>query len=52
MIVVDTSDAHNEFTAKVIEDFKGMKTGLPICVGNVITYDGAKFLMEKGADVV
>ena len=52
MIVVDTSDAHNEFTAKVIEDFKGMETGLPICVGNVITYDGAKFLMEKGADVV
>ena len=52
MIVVDTSDAHNEFTAKVIEDFKDMKTGLPICVGNVITYDGAKFLMEKGADVV
>ncbi len=52
MIVVDTSDGFNEFTAKVIEDFKDMGTEVPICVGNVITYDGAKFLMEKGADLV
>ena len=52
MIVVDTSDGFNEFTAKVIEDFKNMGTEVPICVGNVITYDGAKFLMEKGADLV
>ena len=29
-----------------------MKLGKPICAGNVITYDGAKFLMESGADVI
>jgi IMP dehydrogenase len=52
MIVVDTSDGFNEFTAGVIEKFKNMRTEIPICVGNVITYDGARFLMEKGADVV
>ena len=52
MIVVDTSDGFNEYTSKVIEEFKNMKTELPICVGNVITYDGARFLMENGADVI
>jgi IMP dehydrogenase len=52
MIVVDTSDGFNEYTSKVIEEFKNMKTKLPICVGNVITYDGARFLMENGADVI
>ena len=29
-----------------------MNLGKPICAGNVITYEGAKFLMESGADVV
>ena len=52
MIVVDTSDGFNEYTSKVIKEFKNMKTELPICVGNVITYDGARFLMENGADII
>ena len=29
-----------------------MNLGKPICAGNVITYSGAKFLMDSGADVV
>ena len=52
MIVVDTSDAFNEFTMKVIKEFKEMNDSIPICVGNIITYDGAKYLMENGADLV
>ena len=52
MIVVDTSDGFNEFTSGVIKEFKNMKTELPICVGNIITYNGAKFLMENGADII
>lgn len=52
MIVVDTSDGFNEYTSKVIKEFKNMKTELPICVGNVITYDGARFLLENGADII
>ena len=52
IFVIDTSDAYNEFTAKVLKEYSKMNLGKPICAGNVITYDGAKFLMENGADVV
>ena len=52
IFVIDTSDAYNEFTSKVIKEYNTMNLGKPICAGNVITYEGAKFLMESGADVV
>jgi len=52
LIVVDTSDAFNEFAMEVIREFKIMNDTVPICVGNVITYEGAKYLMESGADLV
>ena len=52
IIVVDTSDGYNEFTSKVIKEFKAMNDSVPLCVGNVITYEGAKYLMESGADLV
>jgi len=52
IFVIDTSDAYNEFTAKVIKEYNSMDLGKPICAGNVITYDGARFLMENGADVI
>ena len=52
IFVIDTSDAYNEFTAKVIKEYNAMDLGKPICAGNVITYEGAKFLMENGADVI
>ena len=52
IIVIDTSDGYNEFTSKVIKEFKKMNDSIPICAGNVITYDGAKYLMENGADLV
>ena len=52
LIVIDTSDAYNEFTTKVIKEFKDMNYAVPICAGNVITYEGAKYLMENGADLV
>ena len=52
IFVIDTSDAYNEFTSKVLKDYAKMKLGKPICAGNVITYEGAKFLMNSGADVI
>ena len=52
IFVIDTSDAYNEFTSKVLKEYKKMNLGKPICAGNVITYSGAKFLMDSGADVV
>ena len=52
MIVIDTSDAYNEFTSEVIKEFKELNDSIPICAGNVITYEGAKYLMENGADLI
>ena len=52
IIVVDTSDGFNEFTSKVIKEFKEMNYNVPICAGNVITYEGTKYLMESGADFI
>lgn len=52
LIVVDTSDAYSEFVKDVLKKYKTMKTKVPICVGNVVTYEGALFLMQNGADIV
>lgn len=53
LIVIDTSDAYNEFTQNVIKKYKkDMKIETPLCAGNVITYDGANFLIECGADII
>jgi len=52
LIVVDTSDAYNEFVVDVLKKYKSMNLGIPICAGNIITEEGALFLMENGADMV
>jgi len=52
LILIDTSDGYTEFAGEVIRNYKDMKSEVPICAGNVITYDGALFLMKAGADIV
>lgn len=52
LIVIDTSDAHSEFVSRVISDYKAMNINVPLCAGNIVTYEGARFLMEAGADIV
>jgi IMP dehydrogenase len=52
LVSIDTSDAHSEFVDKVIQGYKAMKTGAPLCVGNIVTYEAARHLMEQGADAV
>lgn len=52
LVVIDTSDAFNEFVGEVIADYKLMKTSVPLCAGNIITYDGAMYMMEQGADII
>jgi IMP dehydrogenase len=52
LIVVDTSDGYNEFTGEVIKTYKQMPTKVPICAGNIITDDGALYLMQAGADII
>jgi len=52
LIVIDTSDAYSDFVAEVMKDYKSMKLKTPLCVGNIITYEGAMYLMQHGADIV
>jgi IMP dehydrogenase len=52
LINLDTSDAYNEFVKGVLVEYMDMHTGVPFCAGNVVTYEGARFLMEHGADIV
>lgn len=52
LIVIDTADAYSEFTEDLLKEYKAMKIKVPVCAGNVITYDGALFLMKNGADIV
>ncbi len=52
LIVIDTSDAYNDFAATVIKEYKALSMPVPLCAGNVVTYEGAFFLMDAGADIV
>ncbi len=52
LIVIDTSDAYSDFVTDVIEEYKTMNLKVPLCVGNIITSQGAMHLMEHGADIV
>ena len=52
LIVIDTSDGYSAFTENVIRLYKKEKFDVPLCAGNIITYEGAKFLMEAGADIL
>lgn len=52
LIVVDTSDAYSEFAEDVIQKYRSMGAATLLCCGNVVTYEGALFLMELGADLV
>jgi len=52
LIVIDTSDAQNEFTEEVIRAYKQSRYKAPICAGNIVTYDGAMCLMKAGADII
>ncbi|HSU72757.1 MAG TPA: IMP dehydrogenase [Candidatus Binatia bacterium] len=52
LISIDTSDAFNEFTSDVVKHYKAMKLSAPLCAGNIITYEGAMYLMSSGADII
>tara|TARA_B100002003_G_scaffold251415_1_gene294843 strand:- start:3317 stop:4297 length:981 start_codon:yes stop_codon:yes gene_type:complete len=52
LIVIDTADAYNYHAVDVIRKYKKMGIDVPICAGNVITYEGAMKLIKEGADIV
>tara|TARA_Y100000310_G_scaffold257310_1_gene265343 strand:+ start:629 stop:2065 length:1437 start_codon:yes stop_codon:yes gene_type:complete len=53
MMFIDTSDAYSEFVKDAIIRYKERwSDGPPLCVGNVVTEEGALFLMQAGADAI
>jgi len=51
LVVIDTSDAYNEYIIEAIKEYK-KSFSVPLCAGNVITYEGAMALMEAGVDMI
>lgn len=52
LLVIDTSDAHNEFAKEIVKQYKQNNYKAPLCVGNIVTYEGAMYLMNAGADII
>jgi len=52
VIVIDTAHGHNKEVAKAVERVKRLSNSVQVIAGNVATADGAKALIDAGADGV
>ncbi len=52
VIVVDTAHGHSEGVLKSVERVKKLSNSVQVMAGNVATADGAKALIDAGADAV
>jgi IMP dehydrogenase len=52
VVVIDTAHGHNANVAKAVERVKRESNRVQIVAGNVATYDGARALIDAGADAV
>ncbi|HEY3947475.1 IMP dehydrogenase [Phenylobacterium sp.] len=52
VVVIDTAHGHNADVAKAVGRIKRETNQVQIVAGNVATYDGARALIEAGADAV
>ena len=52
LIVMDTSDAHSEFAEDLVREYKRVINNIPLCAGNIVTYEGAMDLLRAGADMI
>jgi IMP dehydrogenase len=51
-IVVDSGHGYTKFIIDAVKLIKNLHPDLPVMAGNVATYDGAKALIEAGADII
>jgi IMP dehydrogenase len=51
-LVIDSAHAHSERVLKAAETVKAAFSGVPLVVGNVGSYEGAKDLVDLGVDAV
>jgi IMP dehydrogenase len=52
VVVIDTAHGHSASVAAVVERIKRESNRIQIIAGNVATYDGARALIDAGADAV
>ena len=52
VVVIDTAHGHNSSVADAVQRVKRESNRVQIVAGNVATYDGARALIEAGADAV
>ena len=52
LIVVDTAHGHSEHVANAVSRVKSVSNEIQVMAGNVATADGAKSLIDAGADAV
>jgi IMP dehydrogenase len=52
LIVIDTAHGHSEHVAKAVSRIKSVSNEIQVMAGNVATADGAKSLIDAGADAV
>jgi IMP dehydrogenase len=52
VVVIDTAHGHNADVAKAVQRVKRETNRVQVVAGNVATYDGARALIDAGADAV
>ncbi|MFQ6548997.1 IMP dehydrogenase [Aestuariibius sp. 2305UL40-4] len=52
MVVIDTAHGHSEGVARAVERAKRLSNEVQVVAGNVATVEGAKALIDAGADAV
>ncbi|MBN1249140.1 MAG: IMP dehydrogenase [Anaerolineae bacterium] len=52
IVVIDTAHGHSAGVLKAIRRIKAIDAGLPVIAGNVVTAEGARALIEAGADII
>ena len=52
LVVVDTAHGHGEAVARAVSAIKALGRGVQVAAGNVATGDGARALVDAGADAI
>ena len=52
LVVVDTAHGHGEAVARAVSAIKALGRGVQVAAGNVATGDGARALIDAGADAI
>lgn len=52
LLCIDTAQGHSVAVGEIVRTIKKIKSDMPIIAGNVVTKEGAKFLIDAGADAI